>query len=152
MTTTEQPGDGTPSSPAAEPAPSTASSAAPAAGSGRVRASDAERETTVARLYQALGEGRLDLEEVETRVAAVYAARHRDELPAFLTDLPSAHHPAAETPTWDALWSGLLARLRLTVTERHTAGEPTTGRRLGLVAVLVVMWLLAWALLGATLA
>ena len=44
-----------------------------------LRASDAEREATVARLHQALAEGRLDLAETEERVTAAYAARHRDE-------------------------------------------------------------------------
>ena len=36
----------------------------------RLRASDAEREDTVAQLHQALGEGRLDLADNESRVAA----------------------------------------------------------------------------------
>ncbi len=49
--------------------------------SPRVRASTSEREETVARLHHALGEGRLDLAETETRIAAAYAAQYRDELP-----------------------------------------------------------------------
>ncbi len=55
-----------------------------------LRASDGEREATVARLHQALAEGRLDLAETEERVTAAYAARHRDELPPLLADLPSS--------------------------------------------------------------
>jgi hypothetical protein len=45
----------------------------------RQRASDAEREDTVARLHHALGEGRLDLAETEERSVAAYAAQYRDE-------------------------------------------------------------------------
>ena len=61
--------------------------------SGRVRASDADRADTVARLHHALGEGRLDLAETDERVAAAYAARYRSELPPLLADLPDAIGP-----------------------------------------------------------
>ena len=53
-----------------------------------VRASDAEREDTVAVLQRALGEGRLDLDETDTRMTAAYAARYRHELASLLDDLP----------------------------------------------------------------
>jgi hypothetical protein len=53
-----------------------------------VRASDAEREDTAAVLQRALGEGRLDLDETDTRLIAVYAARYRHELVSLLDDLP----------------------------------------------------------------
>jgi Domain of unknown function (DUF1707) len=54
----------------------------------RVRASDAEREQVVSTLRDAMGEGRLTLPEGEERIAGVYAATYRDELPAFTADLP----------------------------------------------------------------
>ncbi|HEY2223127.1 DUF1707 domain-containing protein [Actinomycetospora sp.] len=41
-----------------------------------MRASDAERGDAVRLLQHALGEGRLDLQETETRVAAAYASVH----------------------------------------------------------------------------
>jgi hypothetical protein len=53
-----------------------------------VRASDAEREETVAVLQRALGEGRLELDETDTRMGAAYAARYRHELVSLLDDLP----------------------------------------------------------------
>ncbi|WP_412543723.1 DUF1707 domain-containing protein [Longispora sp. K20-0274] len=55
---------------------------------GQVRASDKEREETVAFLRAALAEGMLTLEECDERQAAAYAAKYRDELDVLLTDLP----------------------------------------------------------------
>ncbi|HEY8472034.1 MAG TPA: DUF1707 domain-containing protein [Natronosporangium sp.] len=63
----------------------------------RVRASDAERERVVARLRDAIGEGRLTLSEGEERIAGAYAATYRDELPAFTTDLPRPESPRPGT-------------------------------------------------------
>ena len=59
-----------------------------------LRASDAERESMVRLLHHALGEGRLDLQETETRVAAAYAAVYRSELPALFDDLPQRQEAA----------------------------------------------------------
>jgi hypothetical protein len=61
------------------------------------RCSDEERERTSSRLHVAAGEGRLTLEEVEERLATVYAARFRHELDAVTADLPS---PATPTTGW----------------------------------------------------
>lgn len=55
-----------------------------------VRASDAERETTVNRLSEAAVEGRLTLEELGIRVGAAYGATTRAELEQVLVDLPVA--------------------------------------------------------------
>src|SRR5262245_5378038 len=54
-----------------------------------IRASDAEREKTVAQLNQHHVDGRLDAEEFSDRVEAALAARTRGELDALLTDLPA---------------------------------------------------------------
>lgn len=54
----------------------------------RVRASDAEREEYAAVVREAVGDGRLSLEEGEERQAKVLAARFRDELPPLVADLP----------------------------------------------------------------
>lgn len=53
-----------------------------------LRASDAERESTVTQLREHGGAGRLDVEELEQRVAAAYSARTHGELANLLTDLP----------------------------------------------------------------
>ncbi|MDT0278394.1 DUF1707 domain-containing protein [Blastococcus goldschmidtiae] len=54
-----------------------------------VRASDQDRETLVARLQQALAEGRLDLDEFGQRAGAAYAAVTTAELAALVADLPA---------------------------------------------------------------
>lgn len=64
-------------------------------GTDRVRASDAEREEVAAMVRAAMGDGRLTLDEGEERLAAVYAASYRDELPGLTADLPPADPPPA---------------------------------------------------------
>ena len=59
-----------------------------------VRAADADRDATVARLQVALGEGRLNLDEFGQRASAAYAAVTIGELEALLADLPA--EPAVE--------------------------------------------------------
>jgi hypothetical protein len=54
------------------------------------RASDREREDTVAMLREHQAAGRLDVDELEERVGAAYAARTRGDLTALLRDLPSS--------------------------------------------------------------
>jgi hypothetical protein len=53
-----------------------------------VRASDAERERTVASLRRAYAAGRLKLDDLERRVARVYDSTWRHELRALTRDLP----------------------------------------------------------------
>jgi hypothetical protein len=114
------------------------------------RASDAERADTVARLHAALGTGRLDLAETDERVAAAYAARHRHELTALLTDLPHDDTSYSEAPTWAALWTLAVWRARIAVT--GTAGpRPTSSqqRTANMLAVLALVWMAACAVVGA---
>jgi Domain of unknown function (DUF1707)/Cell wall-active antibiotics response 4TMS YvqF len=60
-----------------------------------VRASDTEREQTVAVLRAHAVEGRLTLEEFAQRLDTVYQARTRPELEALTQDLPAASDEAA---------------------------------------------------------
>src|SRR5215218_5071886 len=53
-----------------------------------LRASDEERESVAAALREHGAAGRLDIDELEQRVGAAYAARTHAELSALLTDLP----------------------------------------------------------------
>jgi hypothetical protein len=62
-------------------------------GSGRIRASDAERERVARFLATAFADGRLDLTEYDRRVAAAYAAVYRDELTLLVNDLPAPDAP-----------------------------------------------------------
>jgi hypothetical protein len=54
-----------------------------------VRASDADREIAVGRLEEALGEGRLTVEDFHQRAEAAHAAVMTDELEPLLADLPA---------------------------------------------------------------
>jgi hypothetical protein len=65
----------------------------------RLRASDAEREQIAAILRAAMTEGRLNLDEGESRLAAAYGATYRDELGPLTADLPDGGRGAlARTP------------------------------------------------------
>ena len=55
---------------------------------GLVRASDAEREAATAELRAHAAAGRLDVDELETRIGAVLSSRTRAEVAATLADLP----------------------------------------------------------------
>ena len=55
-----------------------------------VRASDAEREQTVAVLRRNFADGRLTQAELEDRASAAYAARTRTQLRDLTADLPGA--------------------------------------------------------------
>lgn len=54
-----------------------------------MRASDADRERVAERLREAVGEGRLTLDECDERLRGVWAAKTFGELDQFLVDLPS---------------------------------------------------------------
>ena len=58
------------------------------------RASDAEREATVARLREAAAEGRLTVDELDERIDAAYAASTRAELEPLTADLPEGSAPS----------------------------------------------------------
>lgn len=58
--------------------------------SGRMRASDAERERAVEQLRDHFEAGRLEPHEFNERMETALIARYRDELPVLLADLPEA--------------------------------------------------------------
>jgi hypothetical protein len=58
-----------------------------------IRASDAEREHTVALLEHGFTDGRLTQAELEERAAAAYAARTTAELSDLTADLPAKEQP-----------------------------------------------------------
>jgi hypothetical protein len=98
----------------------------------RTRASDAEREEFATVVRTAMTDGRLTLEEGEERMAQVYAARFRDELPPLTADLPRSAPPAPEeTPEGRAaLRSGMT---------RHVGFVAAVS------AILVGLWVLSGA-------
>jgi hypothetical protein len=54
-----------------------------------MRASDAERDAVVGRLNQAVGDGRLTMDEFSGRLELAYAARTRGDFDPLLRDLPA---------------------------------------------------------------
>jgi hypothetical protein len=71
-----------------------------------VRASDAERDAAVGRLNQAVGEGRLTMDEFSQRLELAYAARTRGDLEPLLRDLPADAGDAAPATTAVAATTG----------------------------------------------
>jgi hypothetical protein len=57
-------------------------------GDAEIRVSQGEREETVDLLRRDAGEGRLEIDELEERIEAAYAARTRAELAKLRADLP----------------------------------------------------------------
>ena len=66
----------------------------------RLRISDADRHRVAELLREAAGEGRLDIDELDERLEAAYAAKTYGDLVPLTADLPlgAKHHPLAETP------------------------------------------------------
>lgn len=76
-----------------------------------IRVTDEDRESAVGRLREAVGAGRLDLDEFDKRAARAYAARTLIELGAVTADLPGP-------PPEFTVGEPVLARFgRITVTE-----------------------------------
>ena len=68
------------------------------AGDGSIRAGNADRERVVAQLNTAFSEGRLDVAELDERVAAAYAAKTLGELVPLTADLPVGRQGRSSTP------------------------------------------------------
>jgi hypothetical protein len=66
----------------------------------RLRISDADRHRVAELLREAAGEGRLDIDELDERLEAAYAAKTYGDLVPLTADLPlgAQHHRLAETP------------------------------------------------------
>jgi len=79
----------------------------------RIRASDADRDRTVAALREHLAAGRLTLEEFDGRMDQAYAAKTLAELDGLMADLPGTD----------------LGQLPDAPVDRSAAGPPLTQRR-----------------------
>jgi hypothetical protein len=92
--------------------PDTAAIGTLAATPTRLRASDADRQTTVHLLQDAAARGLLTPDEAGERMAAAYAAQHLDELPPLTADLPPVAPPPPAAPGWRALLTLLVLQAR----------------------------------------
>lgn len=126
---------------------------------GSMLASDAERETAVARLRHAGGEGRLTLEELSERVEAAYGARTGGELQRVVADLPGggavgpAEAPAGggRRDTILSLIGGADRRGRWRVAPRITCVDLIGGSDLDLTEAVVEspdVEITCWTLIG----
>jgi hypothetical protein len=70
---------------------------ASSSGDGSLRAGNADRERVVAQLNQAFSEGRLDVAELDERVATAYAAKTLGELVPLTADLPVGRQQGRST-------------------------------------------------------
>lgn len=106
------------------------------------RASDDDRLVVVTRLREAAGEGLIDLDELEARIAATYEARTLPELAPITADLPAPRPHAPPPPQGES--ASIL---------RSIFGEAldSPGFQHHLTVYLSVMFLLftIWALAGA---
>lgn len=76
-----------------------------------LRASDEDRERTVAALHRATTLGYLNLQEFEDRLDGVYRAAYLRDLDTLLADLPGAPRPSSQwSPS--TRWSPSSARVR----------------------------------------
>jgi hypothetical protein len=71
---------------------------APRTDAPALRASDEDRERVVTALRDGYSHGRLDLDELQQRLDAAYAAKTVNELTHLTADLPSAAAPSVPTP------------------------------------------------------
>ena len=103
-----------------------------------MRVSDAEREAAAAELREHFASGRLNQDELDERLASVFAAKTRGDLNALFTDLPSSGHgwasasagPGASGASSD--WQG-----------RGNAWRGSAGRSFGRIATAsVLLWVL----------
>lgn len=100
-----------------------------------VRVSDAERNRVVELLNQAVGEGRLTLDEFEDRVGGVLAARTRAELVPFTADLPASD--PAPAPELRARASSLRRSGRWVVPRSLTIQAQSSNVRLDLTEAVI---------------
>jgi hypothetical protein len=84
-----------------------------------LRASDAERERTVAELREHALAGRLTVEELDERCERAYAARTRSELRALLADLPKARVAVRERAPGQPADPGGIGRRPFTYVSEH---------------------------------
>src|SRR4051812_39921424 len=82
-----------------------------------MRASHADRHTTVQLLQDAMARGLLDPDEASERMAAAFAAKHLRDLDALSADLPRDSASDDGTPGWRALAAMAVAQFQNSMTD-----------------------------------
>jgi Domain of unknown function (DUF1707) len=112
--------------------------AQPTATAQAVRASDAERAAAAERVQVALVEGRLDIGETEERLATIYAARYRSDLPRLLADLPTPDAGHSDV-SWASLWQAIVVQIWMSSARaRGVLPEPPDRRQQRAVSVVLI--------------
>jgi Domain of unknown function (DUF1707) len=102
---------------------------------GPIRAGDADRERAAEALRTHAGDGRLDPEELERRLEAVYSAVYLADLDAALAELPRLQTAGRDEPPWRATTAVLLSR---------TVALLVAIATLVVVTVITGLWALWW--------
>ena len=100
----------------------------------QLRISDADRHRVAEHLREAAGDGRIDLDELDERLSATYAARTRADLVPITRDLPSRvdYPDAPERQRHFAILSGVDRKGVWVVPERMTVFAMMGGANLDL--------------------
>jgi hypothetical protein len=81
----------------------------------RLRASDADRLVTVRALQDAVARGLVTPDEGSERMAAAFAAVHREDLGPLTADLPPAPPETVAAPGWRALATMAVEQVRFSL-------------------------------------
>jgi hypothetical protein len=91
-----------------------------------IRASDTERDAVGEALRRHHADGRLDTDELQTRISRCYSATTQGELGRLLADLPrepSAGERSGWRPRWPPMAVALLVLLVATISVGHDHGH-----------------------------
>lgn len=116
-----------------------------------MRAGHADRETVVARLNTAFAEGRLEVAELDERIAAAYAAKTLGELVPLTADLPAVQAPAARpAPPASRPAPAPSRSVQREFSQLPVAGEPSmiNWTPLGGAVALLLVNLLVWVVVS----
>jgi len=117
---------------------------------GGIRASDREREAFAQTIMAAGRDGRLNVDETDQRLALIYAAKFRDDLPELVKDLPREDWPAGfgGTPAAEPGQAQPMRPRERNLPERSVWNGALTTHVV-IVSVFAIMAILAWTRSGA---
>lgn len=106
----------------------------------RMRASDADRESTARTLNDAVARGLLTLDEVAERLGAAYDTRHVDDLARLTADLPQRSEPPRPLARgWRDILRQMLTQARADLSLLTRTGLRSGSRRRAAAVLLVVV-------------